>query len=358
MKKKIRMGIIGCGNIATWHIKGIMDSPDMIVAALCDILPKKLDEKMELSGVSRDSCYSNYIEMMESGKIDAVSICTPNKLHFQMVMDAIRLGIPYAVEKPLCGSQDEARTLVEETEKKNLPNMICFSYRFKAAARYARDLILSGQLGTIYHIGGEYLQAWGLPNAVDGKLTPRNWRFTKEQSITGALGDLGSHLIDLFRFMTGREFTRISADMDTFIHKRPMPDGVGDGAVDVDDYINIVGQMQGPIAANLSITRYAYGRGNYQRVEVYGDKGAIRYTLEDSDRLEINMGNAPMRTAHIWCAVPVLPIYNSSQMQSFADIVNGCGDGMAAGIRDGLRSQQLIDSAVNAAESGNRQHIV
>jgi len=362
------MGIIGCGGIAAFHIRGIMESKDLEVKALCDILPEKLEEKMKQSGVPADSCYDNHIKMMESGKIDAVSVCTPNYLHYSMVMDALKHNLPYAVEKPLCGSEAEAKTLFDETEKKKLPNMVCFSYRFKAAARYARDLILSGQLGTIYHISGEYMQAWGLP-AADGKLTPRNWRLSKEKAITGTLGDLGSHLIDLYRFITGKEFTRITADMDTFIKKRPMPEGGAgsgaftggikdvDGIVDVDDYINMAGQMEGPIAVNLSISRYAYGRGNYQRMEVYGDRGAIRYTLEDSDLLEINIGNSPMRNSHIWCAVPVPPVYSSSQMQSFADIVNGCQDGLAAGIRDGWKTQQVIDKAAIAAESGVRQII-
>ena len=355
MNKKIRMGIIGCGNIAVWHIKGIMESTDMEVCALCDILPEKLDEKMKLSGVAADSCYDDYIKLMESGKVDAVSICVPNCLHYGIAMDAIRLGLPYAVEKPLCGCEAEAKKLVEETEKKKLANMVCYSYRFRAAARYARDLVRSGQLGRIYHINGEYLQAWGLPDAANGTIRPINWRFTKKQSITGALGDLGSHMIDLCRFLTGFEFKRISADMDTFIHKRPSPGGGEESTVDVDDYINLIGQMEESVAVNLCISRYAYGRGNYQRVDVYGEKGALRYTLEDDDQLEINMGNAPMRAAHIWCTVPVPQVYRSSQMQSFADIINGCGDGLAANIHDGFKSQQVIDKSLAAAESGNRQ---
>lgn len=345
------MGIIGCGNISIHHINGIMNSPDLEVGALCDVLQEKLDEKASHSGISKDLCYENHIEMMESGNVDAVSICTPNFLHYRMAMDAIKRGLPFAVEKPLCGSEAEAKTLATETEKKGLSNMVCFSYRFKAAARYARDLIQSGQLGTIYHVNGEYLQGWGLPDPSDGKLNKYSWRFSKEQSATGALGDLGSHMIDLSRFITGREFTKVAADADTFIHKRPT-DGGADSVVDVDDYVNIIGQMEGPLAVNLSITRYAYSRGNYQRLEIYGDKGAIRYTLEEKDQLEINIGNSPMRISHIWCEVPVPLKYYSDQMQSFADIVNGRGDGLAAGIRDGWKVQQVIDNAIAAAESG------
>ena len=353
MKKKIRMGIIGCGGIATWHIRGITESPDMEVSALCDILPERIKEKMNLCGVQEDSCYSDYRELMASGKADAVSICTPNNLHYEITMEAIRRGLPYAVEKPLCGSEAEAAELAEETAKKKLANMVCFSYRFRAALRYARDIVQSGKLGTLYHISGDYLQSFGMSG--DGKISPYAWRYSKKEAFSGALGDLGSHMIDIMRFVTGREFTRIAADMDTFVYKRPAPGG--DRTVDVDDYINMIGQMEGKLAADLSISRFAYGRGNHQRVEVYGENGAIRYTLEENDRLEINMGNAPMRDAHLWCAVPVPAIYNANQMQSFADIVNGCGDGLAAGIRDGWKTQQVIDRALAAAESGVRQNI-
>ena len=145
MKKKFRVGVIGCGGIATWHIRGIMDSPDLEVGAICDILPEKIKEKKELCGVSDDACYDNYIKLLDSGKIDAVSICTPNYLHYEMAMEAVKRGIPYAVEKPACNNKEEAAVLLEETAKKNIPNMVCFSYRFKSAARYARELFKAAQ---------------------------------------------------------------------------------------------------------------------------------------------------------------------------------------------------------------------
>jgi len=351
MKKKFRVGVIGCGGISFSHIWGIINSPDLEVGALCDILPEKPEEKKRVCGLHDDTpCYENYIEMLDSGKIDAVDICTPNYLHFEMAMEAVKRGLPYSVEKPVCGTHEEAALLLEETKKKNLPNMVCFSYRFKSAARYAREIVQSGALGQIFHVSGEYFQSQGLPHAG----CPLIWRFVKEQAFSGALGDLGCHMIDLIRFITGCEFKRITADLDTFIHTRTLPGedyGKLFGDVTVDDYINIAGQLEGPIAANLSISRYAYGRGNHQRVEIYGDKGAIRYTLEDKDELEINMGNKPMEHAHIWCNVPIPGRFDSNQAQSFADILNSCGDGLAATMYDGWQTQKVMDAAVMAAKN-------
>jgi len=350
MKKKFRIGVIGCGGIATWHVKGIMDSPDLEIGALCDIVPERLEQKKQQCGASDDMCYADYIELMDSGKIDAVDICTPNDMHFPIAMAAVERGLPYSVEKPVCNSKEDALTLLEATTKKNLPNMVCFSYRFISAARYARDLVQSGALGKIYHISGEYFQGYGFPYPQGNVLGPKTWRFDKKIAGSGALGDLGCHMIDLMRFITGREFTRLTSDMDTFIKRRPTPayDGTEED-VDVDDYINIAGQLEGQLAASLSITRFAYARGNYQRVEVYGDNGALRYTLEDGDKLEINIGNTPMKNARIWVSVPIPGQYHSNQAQSFADILNGCGDGLAADVKDGWQTQKVIDAALAAA---------
>ena len=351
MKKKFRVGVIGCGGVSGGHIRGIMDSPDLEIGALCDILPDKLEEKKALCGADSDMCYENYIDMLNSGKVDAVSVCTPNYLHYPMAMEAVSRNIPYALEKPVCCSAEEAGLLLEATNKKSLPNMVCFSYRFKSAARYARELVQTGKIGRVYHINGEYSQSWGLPNPQTGALTPLVWRFIKEQAVTGALGDLGCHIIDLVRFITGREFTRITADYDTFVHKRLVPGKDYEGDVTVDDYIGMVGQLEGPIAANLAISRYAYSKGDYQKIEIYGELGAVRYTLQGSDWLETNIGNNPAKQADNWDKAPVPERFASNQMQSFADILNGCGDGLAATMEDGRQVQKVLDAAVTAAGS-------
>lgn len=357
MSRVIRVGVIGCGGISNVHIKGIINSPDMEIGAICDILPEKLSEKSNLYGIQKELWFTDYNAMMESGRVDAVSICTPNDVHFQVAMAAIEHNLPYAVEKPVCNSEGEVARLAEETARRNLPNMVCFSYRFKSAARYAREIIQSGQLGAIYHINGEYLQSWGLPGFQDGQDVPLVWRFIRERTGSGALGDLGCHLIDLFRFITGREFERVTADTDTFVQRRRLIDNENKmGIVDVDDYINIIGQMEQKLAAQMRITRFAYGCGNYQRIEVYGDKGALRYELENitGDTLEVNMGNLPMKQGHIWSKVPIPSWYTADQMQAFADIINGKGDGLAANIQDGLVNQRIVDHLIISAESGRR----
>jgi predicted dehydrogenase len=162
-------------------------------------------------------------------------------------------------------------------------------------------------------------------------------------------------MLDLCGFITDRGYKSVIADMDTFVHRRRLVDSdTEEGTVDVDDYINIAGRMDGQLAATVKITRFGYGRGNYQRIEVYGEKGALRYNLESEDTLEVNIGNEPMRQGHIWAKTPIPSKYRASQMQCFADILNSRGDGLAATVRDGWEIQRVMDNALVSAEKGVR----
>lgn len=204
----------------------------------------------------------------------------------------------------------------------------------QAAARYAKDLIAQGKIGRVYHVNMQYFQAWGLPRAN----CPLVWRYVKSRTGTGALGDLGSHALDLVRFVTNKEYTRVVGHTGTYVHERPLLDGKGVGKVDVDDFSNYMADMEDEISVSFQITRFAYGRGNYQRMEIYGSEGAIVYSLDATpagiDEIEVCSGDINA-DAHVFNHLPIPQQYFCDQMQSFADIVNGTGDGLAANIQDG-----------------------
>lgn len=241
----------------------------------------------------------------------------------------------------------EADILAEHTAKMGVKSMVCFSYRFKSAARYAKDLINRGLLGELYHVDMQYFQAWGLPDAN----TPLVWRFIKERTGSGALGDLGCHALDLVRFVTGREYEKVVSHTDTYVKERRLTDGDGMGISDVDDFCNYLAQMEGRISTSFQITRFGFGRGNYQRMEIYGSKGALCYKLDetpDEDELEICIGPAAGETHH-FAKVPIPNHFKADQMQSFADIINGCGDGMSATIVDGQSNQHVVDAIIQSS---------
>jgi predicted dehydrogenase len=343
--KKIRMGVIGLGGISNVHIEGILSSPDAELVALCDIDKSVLKQKAEKYGITESHCFLKHMDLLECPDVDAVSICTPNSSHFDIAADVIRHKKPLALEKPITLNLEEASKLKEMAEEAGVHNMICFSYRFKAAARYARWLIANGHLGKIHHVYAQYLQSWGKSESL-----PLIWRFVEDISGSGAHGDLGSHMLDLTRFLVG-DFVKVCAQAGTFITKRKKLDSEEYGTVDVDDYCNYMAELEGGIPATFNITRYAYGRGNYQRIEIYGSKGGLVYTLDEKgdgvDTIELCLGE-PYEQAKDYHQLPVPNHFKANQMQSFFDIIQGKGDGLAATLEDGYINQELLDSIIES----------
>jgi predicted dehydrogenase len=294
--------------------------------------------------------FTDYRDLIALGAVEAVDICTPNDCHFAIAMEAVNAGKHYSVEKPVTMNAGEALALAGRTKEKGVKSMVCFSYRFKTAARYARHLVRSGVLGDLYHAYAQYFQAWANPDFN----TPLVWRFVKAQTGSGALGDLGSHALDLVRFITGREYTRVAGDADTLVKERDLPGAPGRGAVDVDDYCHYLARMEGGLSATFGITRLAYGRGNYQRLEIYGSKGALVYKLDETpgkDELEICTG-MPWGQLNAFVKVPVPSSYAAGQTQAFADIIGGKADGLAATVEDGLANQKAVDAVIDSFENG------
>ncbi len=344
----IRIGSIGLGGISSGvHIPGIRKSKDLELVALCDINEERLKERAAQYGIPLDHCFTDYKDLIDCPDVDAVDISTPNNVHGEIAEYAAKAGKPYDLEKPITLNKEEAKSLYDVTKDAGVKSMICFSYRYKASARYARSLIKSGRLGRIYHVNMQYYQAWGLEHK-DAALV---WRFVKDIAGSGSLGDLGCHALDLCEFVTGEEYDKVFAHNGTFVHERRLLEGEGKGKVDVDDYSNIFVETKSGASFSFEISRFNYGRGNYQRMEIYGEKGAIVYHLDripGVDEIEI----CDETTGDKYVPLEIPEEFKVDQMQSFADIVNGCEDGLSATIEDGLRSQILLDAILEAAEKG------
>ena len=346
---RISVGVVGLGTIAACvHLPGIQLSRDLTLAAVCDVDEKKLKAVGDTYEIPEKYRFTDYRDLIRCKEVAAVDICTPNDCHYQMAMEAVSALKPYAVEKPVTMNHQEAKALLDATEKAGIKSMVCFSYRFKAAARYARELVTSGALGEIHHVNMQYLQSWGRKEAD----VPLVWRYIKSRSGSGALGDLGCHGLDLVGFVLGRVVEKVVADAGTFVKQRKLEGGTGMGVADVDDYCHYLARLQGNVAASFQVTRFAYGRGNYQRLEVYGERGALVYLLDAEpgvDELEICIGQ-PMGSLNVFTKVPV-PSYNDAdQMQSFANLLLDKGDGLAATIRDGYMNQLVVDAVIESFE--------
>jgi predicted dehydrogenase len=346
---QIKIGVIGLGGIAGGvHLPGIAKCRDFELTALCDIDREKLERAGDRYGIEPAMRFSDYRDLIASDKVEAVDICTPNDSHFAIAMEAVNAAKHYSVEKPLTMNAGEAQALAARTKERGLTSMICFSYRFKTAARYARYLVQSGVLGELYHVYTQYFQSWGNPDLK----VPLVWRFVKDRTGSGALGDLGSHALDLVRFITGQEYTRVVGDASTLVKERALPEAPGTGAADVDDYCHYLARMGTGLSAVFEITRFGFGRGNYQRLEIYGRKGALVYKLDESpgkDELEICTGQ-PWGQLNTFVKVPVPSSYAADQTQSFADLIKGTADGLAATVEDGLANQKTVDAVIDSFE--------
>ncbi|MEX2460376.1 MAG: Gfo/Idh/MocA family oxidoreductase [Paenibacillaceae bacterium] len=339
------MGVVGLAGIANYHIQGILESLDAELWSISDVNEVTLQMKAEQYQVPDSRCYTSYKEMLQHSGIDALSICTPNFNHFEIALAAIENNIPFAVEKPVALNTHEAEILNRKVKESNLPNMVCFSYRYKSAARYAKWLIAQGSLGRITHVYTQYLQSWAINEQI-----PLIWRFQKSLSGSGALGDLGSHMLDLTRFLVS-DIEKIFSHAGTLIKERNVIDSPEIGHVDVDDFCHWIAQLEGNISATAAISRFAYGRGNYQRVEIYGTEGSLIYNLEEDDSLDVCLPGEDGHTNGFQKAT-IPDSFKADQMQAFFDIVNGKGDGLSATMQDGLINQKSLDAIIRSFTEG------
>lgn len=239
-----------------------------------------------------DGYYTDWRDMIEDDRIDLFDNGGPNNIHAEPSIAAAEAGKHVFCEKPLARNAEEAKMMLDAVEKAGVKNMVAFNYRFVPAIRQAKELIDSGALGRIYHFRAVYLQEWIMPHFG----TPKIWRLDKEVAGSGAIGDLGAHIIDLGRFLVG-EMSSVSAMTRTFIEERPLPDESGTGKVDVDDAFVAAIAFENGAIGTLEASRFAAGRKNHEVLEINGEKGSIRFNLERMNELEVFwVGEEPRET--------------------------------------------------------------
>ncbi len=225
--------------------------------------------------------YLDWREMLMDPDIQLFDNGGPNNMHAEPTIAAANAGKHVLCEKPLARSADEARTMLDAVTKGGVKHMVGFNYRFVPAIRQAYELIKSGALGEIYHFRAVYLQEW-----ITDPNFPMIWRLDKKLAGSGALGDLGAHIIDLARFLVG-EPKSVMAMTRTFITERPLSDGSGTGKVDVDDAFEAVVEFANGAVGTLEASRFCPGRKNYEVFEINGSKGSIKFNLERFNELEV-----------------------------------------------------------------------
>jgi len=225
--------------------------------------------------------------------IDLVDICTPGDTHAEIAIAALEAGKHVLCEKPLANTVAQAEAMAEAAEQaatRGIRSMVGFNYRRVPAIALARQLVAEGRLGEIRHVRGQYLQDW----IVDPGF-PLVWRLDRDRAGSGALGDIGAHIIDLAQYVTGQRISGVSGLTETFIKERPLAAaasglrGEADtatGSVTVDDAALFMVRFSGGAVGSFEATRFATGRKNALRLEVNGSAGSIAFDFEAMNVLE------------------------------------------------------------------------
>ena len=193
----------------------------------------------------------------------------PNAVHAEPCIEAARNGKHVLCEKPLGLSAEESHRMWQEAERAGVVHMCGFNYRFVPAVRLVRELLDAGELGEVVHFRARYLQSWGWDADESA------WRFDPTQAGTGALGDLGTHIVDLARYLVG-EISTVSASVRTLVPGRK-----------VDDHFVATVGFENGVAGTLEASRLARGRINSNSFEINGTKGSAVFDVERLNELEV-----------------------------------------------------------------------
>lgn len=257
---KIRVGVIGCGNIAIHrHLPGYQQNNDVKISAVSDMNFERAKEIAEVYGAR---AYSNYKELLTDKDIDAVSICTPNAMHASYSIEAMSEGKHVLCEKPMATTLDEAKEMVEVSQRTGKKLMIAHNQRFIPSHQKAKQLIESGAIGKVVSFRTTFGHAGPDAGASEGENT---WFFNKGEAGLGVMGDLGVHKVDLLRYMLGQEITKVAAFIKTLAKKQS---AVDDNAVCI---LETDRGVVGTLAASWS-----YYNGEENATVIYGEKGTLR----------------------------------------------------------------------------------
>lgn len=323
---------------------------------------------------------TDWRELIRRDDIDLVDICTPGDSHAEIALAALAAGKHVLCEKPLANSVTEAVEMSRAADLARVSGvraMCGFNYRRVPAVALMRRMIAEGRIGVVRHVRAAYLQDW----IVDPQF-PLVWRLQQDRAGSGALGDIGAHIIDLTQYVTGRLISGVSAVTETFVRERPLPgqsSGLSatasgavleTGPVTVDDAAIFVARLEGGAIATYEATRFATGRKNGLRVEINGSLGSLVFDLERLNELEFYDATTPAAEqgfTKILVTEPEHPYvaawwppghiigYEHSFTHQMRDLIEAIarGEDPTPSFSDALQVQFVLEAVLRSAREGS-----
>ena len=305
---------------------------------------------------------TDYRRLLERDDIGLVDVATPGNTHHEIAIASLEAGKHVLCEKPLANTLQEAREMLDAARRAGTVNMVCFNYRRAPAVQLAKKLIEEGRLGEIRHWRAAYLQDFIL----DPEL-PLIWRFRKEVAGSGALGDIGAHIIDLAHFLVG-PIAEVVGTTETFIKERPLEEpGGGRREVTVDDAASFLARFENGATGTFEATRLAAGRKNHNSFEINGSGGSVAFDLERMNELQVYLeDDGPQvkgfRTVLVtdpdhpymegWWPPGHIIGYEHTFVHTIKDLLDGIGAGEspAPTFEDGYRCQAVLEAVERSVE--------
>jgi predicted dehydrogenase len=322
-----------------------------------------------------DGYTTDWRELVARDDIDLIDICTPGDSHAEIALAALAAGKHVLCEKPMSNTVEEARVMAlaaRQARERGVRSMCGYNYRRVPAVSYLRQLVEQGRIGEIRHVRAVYLQDW----IVDPQF-PLVWRLQRDYAGSGALGDIGAHIIDLTQYVTGQAITGVSALTETFVKRRPLPaastglsasgGAAGEtGEVSVDDAALFLARLSGGAVATFEATRFATGRKNGLRVEVNGSLGSVSFDLERLNEVEFYDATRPgpeqgftrilvTEPEHPYLAAWWPPGHTLGYEHSFTHQARDLIEAVATGadprpsFDDALQVQEVLDAVLRSA---------
>lgn len=290
----IKLGMVGGGQGAfiggVHRIAARFDGEFLLVAGALSSDPERAKASAAELGLDPTRSYGSFAEMAktEAGRpdgIEAVSIVTPNHMHFRAAKAFLGEGIHVICDKPLTSTLADARKLAALAEKSGKLFILTHNYTGYPMVRQAREMIQSGQLGDIRVVQAEYPQDWLTTKLEDSGQKQAAWRTDPKQSgAGGATGDIGTHAYNLARFVTGLELDSLSADLTAFVAGRQL-----------DDNAHVMLRFAGGAKGMLWASQVAPGNENALKLRVYGTKGGLEWHQEQPNHLWFTPFGEPKR---------------------------------------------------------------
>lgn len=382
MTTGLRVAMIGHGFMGAAHSVGWRQAPaayDLPLTPQMAVLVGRDAEKTAAAARKWgwDETSTDWRAVIERDDVDLVDIVTPGDSHAEIAIAALAAGKHVLCEKPLANSVAEAEEMekaAQDAATNGIRAMVGFTYRRVPAVTLMRDMIAAGRVGNIRQVRASYRQDW-----LADPESPMTWRLDKDRAGSGALGDIGAHIVDMTQFVTGQALAEVSGVMETLVDERPVlgesiglsgTAGTERGKVTVDDVALFTARLETGALASFEATRFANGRKNALDIEISGDAGALHWNLEDMNVLEFHDATRPAPEqgfTRILVTEPEHPYlsgwwpaghmlgYEHGFSHQVKDLTEAIADGVEAQptFADGLLVQRVLDAVERSAQNGS-----